>query len=158
MKLATIVKMNESEIDEVCAMLGNPKAGSGGEAYRRELMVWLRENFSLEGIAVTRGEKGAWLLAGGDLLSLPDSDLDQSLVRPVGAGDAFAAGLLFGVVQKWEPTRYLRLAVCFPIGSCCTLQPHPRFLPRCLPRSARWRLERLHMRGETSSANPKGDE
>lgn len=110
LKLATLVKMNESEIEEVCAMLGNPTAGSGDERTTRQLMEWLREIFSLEAIAVTRGAKGALLLAGQDLLTLPDSQLDQKLVRPVGAGDAFAAGLLFGVVQKWEPSRCLQLA------------------------------------------------
>ncbi len=41
---------------------------------------------------------------------LPDSTFDQALVHPVGAGDAFAAGLLFGMMQGWIPEQSMGLA------------------------------------------------
>jgi fructokinase len=106
LKLATLVKMNDSEIDEICALLGANCATPRLE----DRMRWLCEEFSLEAIAVTRGPKGALLLASGRLLQLPDSQIDQTLVHPVGAGDAFAAGLLFGAIQNWEPVRWLEIA------------------------------------------------
>jgi sugar/nucleoside kinase (ribokinase family) len=70
----------------------------------------LRLAFSLDAVAVTRGPKGALLTCNGKLLSLPDSGLDQALVHPVGAGDSFAAGLLFGTMQGWAPEHSLELA------------------------------------------------
>jgi sugar/nucleoside kinase (ribokinase family) len=73
-------------------------------------MERLRVDFSLAAVAITRGPKGALLASDGKLFRLPDSTLDQSLVRPVGAGDSFAAGLLFGIMQGWAPEHSLDLA------------------------------------------------
>jgi sugar/nucleoside kinase (ribokinase family) len=70
----------------------------------------LRREFTLDSVAVTRGSKGPLLASGGKHFSLPDSTLDQSLVHPVGAGDSFAAGLLFAILQGWTPETSLQLA------------------------------------------------
>lgn len=110
LQLATLVKMNESEIGEVCRMLGHGSGNNAGEEQTCELMEWLRDQFSLDAIAVTRGPRGALYLADSVLLRLPDSQIKQSLVHPVGAGDAFAAGLLFAAVQRWSPQDSLNLA------------------------------------------------
>jgi sugar/nucleoside kinase (ribokinase family) len=73
-------------------------------------MERLARDFALDAVAVTRGSKGALLWGDGRLLRLADSVLDQSMVHPVGAGDSFAAGLLFGILQEWMLEESLELA------------------------------------------------
>jgi fructokinase len=106
LKLATLVKMNEAELDEVMELLGAPS--NAVDPHPR--MEWLSKEFSLDAVAITRGSKGARLFSEGRHLTLPDSTFDQALVHPVGAGDAFAAGLLFGMMQGWIPERSMELA------------------------------------------------
>jgi len=110
LKLATLVKMNDAELDEVSRLLGfSPEVADGDERTLRQ-MDWLRGAYALDAVAITRGSKGALLATEEKHLRLPDSDLDQALVHPVGAGDSFAAGLLFGLMEKWTPEDSLKLA------------------------------------------------
>lgn len=110
LKLATLVKMNDAELEEVCQLLGLAPQTCDRQERIRLLMEKLRAAFSLDAVAITRGAKGALLACDGKLLGLPDSALDQRLVHPVGAGDSFAAGLLFGIMQGWAPEYSLELA------------------------------------------------
>jgi fructokinase len=109
-KLATLVKMNDLELEEVGSLLGFDLESRDPEERICLFMERLRVEFSLAAVAITRGSKGALLASEGKLFRLPDSTLDQSLVRPVGAGDSFAAGLLFGIMQGWKPELSLDLA------------------------------------------------
>jgi len=110
LKLATVVKMNDAELEEVSQMLGLSCDPCDTEERTFQRMEQLRADYALSAVAITRGAKGALLAAEGRQLSLPDSALDQKLVRPVGAGDSFAAGLLFGIAQRWAPEYSLELA------------------------------------------------
>ena len=110
LKLATLVKMNNVELEEVCTMLGLDAESQ--DPWER-MLLWmerLARDFSLNTVALTRGANGALLFSGGRHLRLPDSTFDQALVHPVGAGDSFAAGLLFGIMQGWPPEESLGLA------------------------------------------------
>jgi fructokinase len=108
--LATLVKMNDVELEEVCSRLGI--SGESWDTEERILLFMerLRVGYSLDAVAITRGSKGALLASKGRQFSLPDSSLDQGLVHPVGAGDSFAAGLLFGIMQGWSSEASLELA------------------------------------------------
>jgi fructokinase len=110
LNLATLVKMNDAELEEVCQLLGLTSEASDYEERIRLFMERLRAVFSLDAVAITRGSKGALLACNGKLLTLPDSELDQAFVHPVGGGDSFAAGLLFGIMQGWAPEHSLELA------------------------------------------------
>jgi fructokinase len=110
LKLATLVKLNDQELEEVCAMLGYKAESGDHDEQIRIFMERLRVDYSLTAVTVTRGAKGALLNGGGKLYSLPDSTLDQAQVHPVGAGDSFAAGLLFGLMQGWTYEESLELA------------------------------------------------
>jgi fructokinase len=110
LKLATLVKMNDVELDEVGSLLGFAAQAQDPEERARLLMERLRQEYSLTAVAITRGAKGALLASEGKHLSLPDSALDQTLVHPVGAGDSFGAGLLFSILQGWAPEHSLELA------------------------------------------------
>jgi fructokinase len=110
LKLATLVKMNETELEEVTELLGAQPSSTDSHERMQLRMEWLSKEFSLHAVAITRGAKGARLLTEGRHLALPDSTFDQALVHPVGAGDAFAAGLLFGLMQDWTPEQSMELA------------------------------------------------
>ena len=110
LKLATLVKMNDTELAEVCSILGLAAESHDPEQQLLHSMERISKEFSLDGVAVTRGSQGALFFSGNRHLRLPDSSFDQALVHPVGAGDSFAAGLLFGVMQGWTPEESLELA------------------------------------------------
>jgi len=110
LRLATVVKMNDTELEEVATLLGFLPEAAGAHERILSQMEWLGREFGLDAVAVTRGAKGALLVSRGKHLRLPDSTFDQARVHPVGAGDSFAAGLLFGIMQGWLPEDSLALA------------------------------------------------
>jgi len=75
-----------------------------------------RTGLALEAIAqrvdaliVTMGGEGARIHAGGATIELPVVPA-AAVVDPTGCGDAFRAGLLYGIVQGWDWERTGRLA------------------------------------------------
>jgi len=79
--------------------------------YEAELLTG-RTGLTLDDIAqrvsaliVTRGEQGAEIFAGGKRINIPCVTADRVL-DPTGCGDAFRAGLLYGLTNEmdWETT------------------------------------------------------
>src|SRR5215470_9591913 len=75
-----------------------------------------RTGLTLEAIAsrvdaliVTYGGDGSRIYAGGQVIDLPAVE-PLALVDPTGCGDAYRAGLLYGIVHGWEWDRTGRLA------------------------------------------------
>jgi adenosine kinase len=71
-----------------------------------------RTGWSLEEIAkrvraliVTRGAEGSWILADGKRLEIPTAPITK-VAEPTGCGDAYRAGLLFGLTNglDWQTT------------------------------------------------------
>jgi adenosine kinase len=63
----------------------------------------------LEALIVTRGEKGSEIYAGGQRFEIPCVQA-AAVVDPTGCGDAFRAGLLFGIVNEMDWPTAGRLA------------------------------------------------
>jgi fructokinase len=85
------VKLNSDEL----ALL------TGGEASEETGRVFLRR-YGLRGLLVTRGSRGAQLLlAGGDCVEVAPQPAIE-VVDTVGAGDAFSAVVLLGLLQQWD--------------------------------------------------------
>ena len=61
-------------------------------------------------VAVTRSEKGSVLLTGGERIAV-DAVAPEALEDTTGAGDAYAAGVLYGLARGLEPS------VCGKLGS-----------------------------------------
>lgn len=61
-----------------------------------------------EFLIVTLGDKGVTLHSKNGIEEIPACRADQ-VVNPTGAGDAFRAGLLFGLEKKWNLTDCCRL-------------------------------------------------
>lgn len=62
-------------------------------------------------VVITNGEQGSYILpAGRPMLQVSAAELTAPIVDTNGAGDAYAAGYLFGVVQGAQPDRCAKLA------------------------------------------------
>ena len=108
--VASIVKTNEAELDEMSEMFGFAAVTGDREDRTWMQMARLRKQYGLFAIAVTRGGKGAMLMAEDQKVQLEDSKLRPEEIHPVGAGDAFSAGLLYSLTQGLSLERSARLA------------------------------------------------
>ncbi|HEX5863709.1 MAG TPA: carbohydrate kinase family protein [Casimicrobiaceae bacterium] len=63
----------------------------------------------VEALIVTRGGEGSCIYADGAALEIP-AVTPSALVDPTGCGDAYRAGLLYGIGQGWDWERTGRLA------------------------------------------------
>jgi fructokinase len=88
-ELASVVKMNESEVATIAQELGIPPAPL--QAFARTLAA----RSGLRGVCITLGEHGAALLL--DEVFRHVAAVPVAVADTVGAGDAFAAGLAAGV-------------------------------------------------------------
>ncbi|HEY4997549.1 MAG TPA: carbohydrate kinase family protein [Usitatibacter sp.] len=64
---------------------------------------------TMEAVVVTRGAEGSTVFAGGRELNVP-AVKPESLVDPTGCGDAYRAGLLYGMARDWSWEKSARLA------------------------------------------------
>jgi adenosine kinase len=63
----------------------------------------------VEALVCTLGAKGSVIYAGGQRHEIPCVEAD-AVVDPTGCGDAYRAGLLYGIVRGWDWPRTGRLA------------------------------------------------
>ena len=112
MKAATWLKLNENELALVT------RAPTEGQDARRETCRRLLRDCELTCVFVTRGEAGAESVTreGRHLREKPSPVVD--LVDTVGAGDAFSAVVLSGLIRKWPPDKVLHRAVWFAAEIC----------------------------------------
>jgi fructokinase len=92
---ATVLKLNDEELRTVSRMLALP--GSESQA-----LAGLLEGYPLSLIALTKGPSGSRLFGRGVDISHPGSPVETA--DTVGAGDAFTATLVAGLLRKrsWE--------------------------------------------------------
>ena len=109
-KVATMVKVNAGELVEVARMLGFPAREDEGEAWLWGQMEYMLGHYGLGAVVCTRGPLGAMVASGKERVKLADSTLKADEVHPVGAGDAFSAGMLYGVTQGCSVAVSARLA------------------------------------------------
>ncbi|MBN2491647.1 MAG: carbohydrate kinase [Planctomycetes bacterium] len=106
------VKVNDDELATLtgarCATEEDCAAAGLGFASR----------WSLERLVVTRGERGAVLLGDGRRLARTDAAEVAHFVDAVGAGDAFSAVALLGLVRAWDPEPTLARASRFAAEIC----------------------------------------
>ncbi len=63
----------------------------------------------LEALIVTRGEQGSEIYANGQRIEIPAVQA-AAVLDPTGCGDAYRAGLLFGLTKGWNWETTGRLA------------------------------------------------
>ncbi|HMD11425.1 MAG TPA: PfkB family carbohydrate kinase [Marmoricola sp.] len=98
---ATIVKVNEHESETLADLLAT-------SADPRALGTRLAERFGVAVVCITRGAGGASLWAAGTERSV--AGMRVGVRDTVGAGDAFAAALIHGLVSGMPPGDALELA------------------------------------------------
>lgn len=89
---AAVVKLNEDELDLVQKFTGLPRAT---EAFCREGA----SRYGWQAVAVTLGARGCAILAHGDYVESQGHAVD--VADTVGAGDAFAAAFMHGLISEW---------------------------------------------------------
>lgn len=120
-KLASILKLSQEEFGEVCAAFEIESTGADEhpETSLRELLGV----GDLDMVVMTCGADGA-------ILVTPDSVLQQAgiptkVVDAVGAGDAFAAAFLLGILRN-EPLDQTLMKACRIAAATCA---HPGAIP-----------------------------
>lgn len=99
--LATVVKANDDEASVLAGLLScdATPAGLGGA---------LADRFGIETVCITDGARGAALWASGQLTDI--EGIRVEVADAVGAGDAFAAGLLHAMLDGRDPADALGFA------------------------------------------------
>lgn len=92
--LASVVKMNEAEAEELWRTVGKREDFSL-DAFCRH---WV-STYNLELLCITLGEKGCAIFSDDQLTTY--AAVPAPVVDTVGAGDAFVAGFLHGLGQQW---------------------------------------------------------
>lgn len=122
---ATVLKLNDEELFMLARLLG--LTGDEGGLLRQ-----LAARYELEAVGLTKGANGSMLLADGELVSQPGSDV--VVVDTVGAGDSYTAALTLGLLAGQEPQRIIEFAhrvadyVCTRAGATPVLPPTIRSL------------------------------
>ncbi len=114
---AEIVKLNAEELDRISDLLGLPGPTQRARGER------LIGSYNLRQLLVTEGAQGAWLLDADTHYFHTEIPLQTSfeVVDSVGAGDAFAAVFLLGLLLDWPVRLRLQRAHHFA-GEICRLR------------------------------------
>ena len=92
LELSNVLKLNDEELPIVAALLHI-------EGSHESIMRQLMERYSLKLIALTRGSNGSFLLSEtGENSNLPGKP--SNVVDTVGAGDAFTASMIVGLLSN----------------------------------------------------------
>lgn len=110
MARARWLKLNDDEIERLTGM----PTGTASEAM--EAAAALQSRFSLQGVYVTRGSTGALVVRGDEVEQGRPPPVD--VVDTVGAGDAFSAVAILGLLHDWDLRDTLDRALAFAAGVC----------------------------------------
>jgi fructokinase len=110
LEYADILKLNTQELDECRKIFRFSKDND-------TFIPFLMNQCALKIVAVTRGDKGSELFTGdGSFQSKRTRVL--SIIDTVGAGDAYSAMLVVGMIKGWDPDRMLSMASIFSSRIC----------------------------------------
>lgn len=114
LRMARWAKLND---EELAALLEVSPESLHDAASIRESAAEARNRFELEMLVVTRGADGAVLLSRHGIWNAPAAPVEK-LVDTVGAGDAFSAVTLLGLMNGWPPREILMRALQFASALC----------------------------------------
>lgn len=109
---ADIVKLNDQELATVSAMFR--LAGESPEQQAASLL----SQFGLRQVLVTCGGEGSWWLDGAQLLRAGPARSTTPIIDTVGAGDAYAAVFITGLLHGWDPAVTLYRASEYAAAIC----------------------------------------
>lgn len=112
LKVADTIKINHEELAEIATMLGITGA--------LEQQAWaLLKKYQLKNVLVTHGAAGCWWLNGQDEIKrIGPATPENAFVDSVGAGDAYSAVAILGMLRGWKPEIILQRASQFAAAIC----------------------------------------
>ncbi|KAA1260701.1 2-dehydro-3-deoxygluconokinase [Rubripirellula obstinata] len=109
---ATWVKLSDEELPELTSL-----DSCEDEAAITRGANELRSHYNIDHVLVTAGSSGAYLISDESVIHAP-APKPPKMVDTVGAGDAFAAATIAGLVREVEPHELLHKAVGFASRVC----------------------------------------
>ena len=106
------LKINDQELEIIADGLNISKQSLEKMAQN------LQDHYGIEAIIVTLGEKGAFITSKEQGVIKVDPVPVKNLVDTVGAGDAFSAVTIFGLLKGWSFKKILERAVIFSAAVC----------------------------------------
>jgi fructokinase len=122
--LASVLKLNDDELPILAAMCG----ATGSEV---EVLAQLARQFDLQLVALTRGPRGAILMRGGEISEA--RGVPVAVKDTVGAGDAFTAALVLGLLRS-DPLDEINHRACAVAAYVCSQAGATPPLPEALRR------------------------
>lgn len=131
LRAAQFLKLSERELGVLAALLG---LGRGSpEEWARRLCV----RYGIRGTIVTSGARGSWILGAGrgrpGPTRVPAGPAPGPLLDTSGAGEAFAAAAILGIIGGWADSQILSRAGALARALCTipgTLPPTRDFYSR----------------------------
>ena len=123
LRQADIVKLNEDELAVLFDWYAHipPHGLRPDDPQLHAACGALLENFDLQGLVLTLGARGAMYFGrDGRVLREQGNELPYRVVDTVGAGDAFSAVFLHGLLQEWDLALTMARANAFA-GAVCGL-------------------------------------
>lgn len=111
-KQARWLKINDEELEWL-----RDDLGITGD-FRGQLAMNLREKYALDMLIVTCGAEGAFLINQQQQVFTVAPQTDIEIIDTVGAGDAFAAVTIMGILQGWQAVDILQRAQAFASQVC----------------------------------------
>ena len=102
MERADVLKLNEDELPVVAALLNI----SGSTKERMERLI---DEYALQAVALTRGARGSVFITP-ETMEVHHGIRVGGLADTVGAGDAFTAVLVMGLLQEWPADKISKCA------------------------------------------------
>jgi len=101
LRKARVVKLNDREVLDLARLLDVSLETT-------EFARTVIDRYNVELVCITKGADGCLVVSDDDEYREPGQSVD--VVDTVGAGDAFTAGLISGLLRGWGPRRSARLA------------------------------------------------
>lgn len=139
--LADIVKVNEEELQDLFKWYTHTQPGTGSIDSREmtDACQALMRIFTLQGLIVTLGERGAMVFAADGTVTInQECHAPAHIVDTVGAGDAFSAVFLYGRAQGWPLPLTLARANAFAGAICGVAGAVPADIGFYAPWLAAW--------------------
>lgn len=130
-----IVKMNEDELEIVASYF---KINASTPPLKAKALL---DQFELQYLLVTCGEHGAWLInKQHEIYNAEPVALTQATVDTVGAGDAFSAVIITGLLNGWAMPVALQRANQFAAAICGIRGGAPQQHDFYIPFKQAWNL------------------
>ena len=112
---ADIVKANDTELERIVELID--LEGTSPEEQAKALV----QRYQLDGLLITRGEAGSWWIDNFGEQTVMATDPVAGIRDTVGAGDAFSAIFMLGLLHNWTIPITLRRARTFS-GAICQIR------------------------------------